>query len=273
MMVSKCFLLLACLAALVAGAAGFKSDLALMPNGASYGITLGHPGGNARSTNSLANSLRAAGRKWTQALCQADSDGDGQSNGLEMGDPCCVWTTGDTPRFTTGLSNPNSATDTTANAMPNCATAAVRPLRTVSRPFVVSAAMPCAACRAEFAALDADDAAQICNQIIKCVQAPTAAPVVQSAPRQLPCSQCHADLAQAGMSVGDASKICADVLQCSLHSADTSMKPMPFNVANAAAASADGQLNCFCNSYSYPVDSCDKCICEESYGHMGSFCL
>jgi hypothetical protein len=28
--------------------------------------------------------------KWTQTLCLADSDGDGQSNGQELGDPCCT---------------------------------------------------------------------------------------------------------------------------------------------------------------------------------------
>jgi hypothetical protein len=25
---------------------------------------------------------------------RADSDGDGQSNGFELGDPCCLWTSG-----------------------------------------------------------------------------------------------------------------------------------------------------------------------------------
>ena len=24
-------------------------------------------------------------------MCMADTDGDGQTNGVELGDPCCVW--------------------------------------------------------------------------------------------------------------------------------------------------------------------------------------
>lgn len=32
----------------------------------------------------------AAGHAWTQELCQADSDGDGYSNGQELGDPGCT---------------------------------------------------------------------------------------------------------------------------------------------------------------------------------------
>lgn len=31
---------------------------------------------------------------WTRAYCQADSDGDGQTNGEELGDPCCQWKAG-----------------------------------------------------------------------------------------------------------------------------------------------------------------------------------
>ena len=40
----------------------------------------------------------AQGHVWTQELCRMDSDGDGRSNGVELGDPDCVWTRGDTPR-------------------------------------------------------------------------------------------------------------------------------------------------------------------------------
>ncbi|XP_050409615.1 temptin [Patella vulgata] len=31
---------------------------------------------------------------WTIALCNADSDGDGKTNGEELGDPFCDWTQG-----------------------------------------------------------------------------------------------------------------------------------------------------------------------------------
>ena len=40
---------------------------------------------------------------WTKALCQADSDGDGRTNGEELGDPNCNWRPGATPsRAATG---------------------------------------------------------------------------------------------------------------------------------------------------------------------------
>ena len=29
--------------------------------------------------------------QWTEALCHMDSDGDGRTNGEELGDPDCVW--------------------------------------------------------------------------------------------------------------------------------------------------------------------------------------
>lgn len=31
---------------------------------------------------------------WDATLCQMDSDGDGKSNGYELGDPACTWREG-----------------------------------------------------------------------------------------------------------------------------------------------------------------------------------
>ena len=42
--------------------------------------------------NPFGKAFRDAGYRWTRALCEADSDGDGEPNGLELGDPCCAWT-------------------------------------------------------------------------------------------------------------------------------------------------------------------------------------
>lgn len=48
-----------------------------------------------------------AGYQWTQELCEADSDGDGQTNGMELGDPDCVWTQGGaTPARVANISHP-----------------------------------------------------------------------------------------------------------------------------------------------------------------------
>ena len=50
---------------------------------------------------------------------QLDSDGDGKTNGDELGDGCCVWSRGSGPaRRTTNISHPSSAQSTTAN--PSC---------------------------------------------------------------------------------------------------------------------------------------------------------
>ena len=98
----------------------YQQDLAKLPNGNSYGLTLGHPGGVTRKATNLASSFYANGQTWDKAICQADADGDGQTNGFEMGDPCCKWSIGQTPMFTTGLSDPNSAASKSIRQMPTC---------------------------------------------------------------------------------------------------------------------------------------------------------
>ena len=104
----------------IASAHAYRQDLAKLPNGNSYGLTLGHPGGNTKVPTKLASTFYGAGQTWSKAFCLADADGDGQSNGLEMGDPCCRWSVGQTPQFTTGLSDPNSAASKTLNTMSSC---------------------------------------------------------------------------------------------------------------------------------------------------------
>ena len=46
-------------------------------------ITFGH--------NQFGRDYAAAEDTWNTFLCALDSDGDGQSNGMELGDPCCQW--------------------------------------------------------------------------------------------------------------------------------------------------------------------------------------
>jgi len=83
---------------------------------AAQGIAYGHvstSGGGAR--NDFGNDFSAAGREWTTSLCQQDSDGDGRSNGEELGDPNCVWQVGDTPERTTGITHPGVADEPAAD--------------------------------------------------------------------------------------------------------------------------------------------------------------
>ena len=76
-----------------------------IPNGAQVQSVNGQPWpgvGHMRAAgsgplNPFGVDFQAAGYKWTQALCLKDSDGDGASNGQELGDPDCIWSPGDTP--------------------------------------------------------------------------------------------------------------------------------------------------------------------------------
>jgi dopamine beta-monooxygenase len=54
-------------------------------------------GGGPRNPFGL--DFAAEGFEWTVALCQKDSDGDGRTNGEELGDPNCEWLEGDDPAF------------------------------------------------------------------------------------------------------------------------------------------------------------------------------
>ena len=76
-------------------------------------------GSSLAAQNAFGAALAAAGDTWTAALCAADTDGDGFTNGEELGDPGCVWTPGATPARTTDVSHPglwSSVPTTTAYA-------------------------------------------------------------------------------------------------------------------------------------------------------------
>lgn len=51
---------------------------------------------------------------WNAAICGADPDGDGQTNGQELGDPECVWTGGAAAR-TSDISKPGDGASTSAD--------------------------------------------------------------------------------------------------------------------------------------------------------------
>lgn len=70
--------------------------------------------------NPFGLAFKAAGLRWTVALCRSDSDGDGLTNGEEMGDPCCVWKPGKKPTRTTMLSHPGFKEEDGAKNAPKC---------------------------------------------------------------------------------------------------------------------------------------------------------
>lgn len=73
--------------------------------------------------NEFGEALKAAGYEWTKELCEADSDGDGESNGSELGDPCCLWSPSNrNPKGfrVTNLSNPGDPNEDGSMVAPKC---------------------------------------------------------------------------------------------------------------------------------------------------------
>mmetsp|Transcript_82081 Transcript_82081/g.190615 ORF Transcript_82081/g.190615 Transcript_82081/m.190615 type:complete len:137 (+) Transcript_82081:121-531(+) len=96
------------------GFPGFVGDLPngdLVP-GERKPMATGHvnPQG-AGERNQFGKDFESADFKWTKSLCLKDSDGDGRSNGEELGDPECIWKVpkrGKPPRpqRSTGITHP-----------------------------------------------------------------------------------------------------------------------------------------------------------------------
>ena len=61
--------------------------------GLGHGTCAGGVAGNP-NLNPFGLDWKQNGYEWTTELCQADSDGDGFTNGEELGDPCCTWVAG-----------------------------------------------------------------------------------------------------------------------------------------------------------------------------------
>jgi hypothetical protein len=98
----------------VAGIAGdawaYSSFVAKIPNGSTNSCATCHEGSpSAGVFNPFGTAFKDAGTNWTPALAEADSDGDGETNGTELGDPCGEWTVGAQPARTTDISSPGDA--------------------------------------------------------------------------------------------------------------------------------------------------------------------
>lgn len=113
--------LLLFLAGVVVTVDGSPEFQALIPNGANVvGLdgqawpAVGHgapSGGTAATINPFGAAFKAAGLVWTADLCRQDSDGDGRTNGEELGDPDCVWQPGAAPNRTAHISHPGLFND------------------------------------------------------------------------------------------------------------------------------------------------------------------
>jgi dopamine beta-monooxygenase len=97
-------------------------------------------GGGERNTFGADFSL--AGHKWTQELCSKDSDGDGKTNGQELGDPNCVWSPGQSPSRIADITHPgvcdpfNSSTCRGKNDFVTCALDAFEGCDVIKKPEI-----------------------------------------------------------------------------------------------------------------------------------------
>lgn len=111
-------MLLLILATLVSEGVGFANFLSMIPNGRKVSNKEWHALGHYQSLpdmsmphlpfkrNEFGKGFFRAGHKWTRAFCETDSDGDGLSNGEELGDPDCIWQPGQTPARTHNITHP-----------------------------------------------------------------------------------------------------------------------------------------------------------------------
>lgn len=141
---TTCFVV--CLAAVVAPAAALRGYQTRIPNGANvyrrgtHWPAVGHDAAEGLpSRNIFGIAFAAAGHDWTLELCRADTDGDGVSNGVELGDPNCTWTWGATPSRTTDISHPGFA-DSTPSFAPAHPGAQAQPTPLPTRSGVASLA-------------------------------------------------------------------------------------------------------------------------------------
>ncbi|KAL3670717.1 hypothetical protein V7S43_003905 [Phytophthora oleae] len=96
--------------------------VARLPNGNNVSgvAALGHvdPAGGG-ANNDFGLDFESAGEEWTTEFCQTDSDGDGQTNGQELGDPCCEWAQDSNAvvQWTDGVSHPGDSSSTSDESL------------------------------------------------------------------------------------------------------------------------------------------------------------
>lgn len=99
--------------ALLSGTEGFQNYYDNMPNGGSINGDIGHINGDYKTYTPFGLDYKTAGGTWS-AYCQKDSDGDGATNGVELGDPNCQWVLNGAAPSGTYQSDPNDPASTPA---------------------------------------------------------------------------------------------------------------------------------------------------------------
>ncbi len=99
-------LLLVSIGVLVISATAYNGFEDMVPNGDVHSCNTCHYSGAFRED------FHAAGDRWTTALASLDSDGDGATNGEELGDPGGTWSVGKpSPGDPFVVTNPDDAED------------------------------------------------------------------------------------------------------------------------------------------------------------------
>ena len=92
-------------------AAAKSSFVKKIPNGKKMGCAQCHADGNYKEDGFTAfgSDFKKNGLEWNTALAKKDSDGDGKTNGQELGDPSGSWKKGDADP-SGNITNPGDAT-------------------------------------------------------------------------------------------------------------------------------------------------------------------
>jgi uncharacterized protein (TIGR03382 family) len=106
------FALIAVSASFVAASATARPNFpSRIPNGTVNSCLNCHNSNAGGARNAFGSAFEDG--SWA-SICDVDTDGDDQTNGQELGDPNCIWTSGTAAR-TTDISNPAVAGDTSAD--------------------------------------------------------------------------------------------------------------------------------------------------------------
>jgi len=113
--------------ALVCNATAYRNYYNNMPNGNQIQGDIAHINGNYKTFTTFGQDYRTAGGTWS-AYCQKDSDGDGATNGVELGDPNCAWVVNRGAPSGTYQSDPNDPNSTPAAAVVTSAPVTAAPV-------------------------------------------------------------------------------------------------------------------------------------------------
>ena len=93
---------------------------------AAGGCDLCHGGSGLTAFGEQSRAVQVNGVSWSRLFCQ-DADGDGQTNGQELGDPCGLWRRGAEAPRTGDLSDPNDEASSATDPDVGCAAGTASP--------------------------------------------------------------------------------------------------------------------------------------------------